>query len=56
MAKKKETILKRLDSKEPVRGPVSIYIDTELFKRFKKACGKHGSGKVLEELIKDFLG
>jgi hypothetical protein len=48
-------ILKRLDEAEG-RGAVSLYLDKELYKRFKKACGKVPASKVMEELMREFLG
>lgn len=40
------------------RGPLTIYVSRELFKRFKNKCDKKGysASEVVEALMRQYLG
>lgn len=47
--------LQKLKGEELNRGPVSVYLDKDVFKEFKKACGNVPHSRVLEELMREFI-
>ncbi len=48
-------LFERLKPKEPARGPISIYLDKELWKAFQDACGDISASKALEELMRELV-
>lgn len=49
-----KSILNRIDT-DNNRGKVSLYLDKELYERFKKSCGKAPASRVMEELMREFI-
>lgn len=47
--------LQKLKGEESNRGPTSLYLDKDLLKDFKKACGNIPYSRVIEELMREFL-
>lgn len=55
MAVDPKEILKRVRLRgEETKQRVTLYLDTELYARFKKACGAATLSHVMEELARDF--
>lgn len=50
-----EEIIEKLSKSEPIRKPISIFLDRPLYERFKTACGKVSASRVIEELMRQFL-
>ncbi len=40
--------------KSKTRDTVALYLDTEVLKKFKEACGDAPYGRILEAFMKDF--
>lgn len=53
----KRIVDKLLPKPEPARGPVNLYLDKALYKKFQESCEKEGisSSKATEELIREFI-
>jgi uncharacterized protein YehS (DUF1456 family) len=47
-------LLARLDEKVN-RGRVNLYLDKEVYKRFKQACADRPISRVLEALMTEFI-
>lgn len=47
-------LLARLDEKGR-RGRVNLYLDKDVYKRFKGACGNRKISRVLEALMDEFV-
>jgi len=55
MAVDAKRTLNKLRGEETKRGKVTLYLDKELYRRFKKACSEVAPSRVVEELMRDFL-
>ena len=54
MAKYKSERLNKLQSQKGVnRGPVSLYLDKDLYARFKEVIGDLAASEVIEDFMRD---
>ena len=51
-----KTLLDKVKRQETDRGPVSMYLDKNLYKDFQKLCGDVPASKILEQFMREALG
>lgn len=52
---KAQELIEKLSLEED-RTKVSLYLSKHLYERFKRACGTAPASRMMEELMKEFIG